>query len=67
MTSMGKPSATKFSGTYVVKIGAQPAGRGKVVFRLYEIAFYNCMFREVEVTAKQPPIASSTAFRSTSL
>jgi uncharacterized RDD family membrane protein YckC len=28
----------KFAGTYVVKIVTQPAGEGKIVLRLYEIA-----------------------------
>lgn len=41
----------KFAGTYVVKTDARPAGEGKIVFRLYEIALYNFMFREVQVEA----------------
>jgi uncharacterized RDD family membrane protein YckC len=41
----------KFAGTYVVKTDARPAGEGRIVFRLYEIALYNFMFREVQVEA----------------
>ena len=41
----------KFAGTYVVKADARPAGKGKIVFRLYEISLYNFMFREVQVEA----------------
>ena len=41
----------KFAGTYVVKTDARPAGGGKTVFRLYEIALYNFIFREVQVEA----------------
>ena len=40
----------KFAGTYVVRADAQPAGKGRIVFRMYEIALYNCLFREVEKT-----------------
>jgi hypothetical protein len=43
----------KFANTYVVKVQAQPAGRGKIVFRSYEILFYNCLFREVEANPNQ--------------
>ena len=43
----------KFAGTYVVKTEAQPAGGGKIVFSLYEIALYNFMFREIQVEATQ--------------
>ena len=39
----------KFAGTYVVKANAKPAGQGRIVFRYYEIWFYNCLFREVDV------------------
>ena len=38
----------KFAYTYVVKVKAQAAGNGRIVFRHYEILFYNCLFREVE-------------------
>lgn len=44
----GQALRDKFAGTYVVKNDAQPAGEGRIVFRLYEIALYNCIFREVE-------------------
>jgi uncharacterized RDD family membrane protein YckC len=38
----------KFAGTYVVKVGAQPAGQGRITFRRYSIFYYNWLFREVE-------------------
>jgi uncharacterized RDD family membrane protein YckC len=41
----------KFAKTYVVKAKAQPAGRGKIVVRYWEICFYNFLFREVVVDA----------------
>jgi uncharacterized RDD family membrane protein YckC len=43
----------KFAGTYVVKINAQPSGKGTIVYRMYEVALYNCMFREVELSVAQ--------------
>jgi uncharacterized RDD family membrane protein YckC len=43
----------KFANTYVVKTKAQPAGRGKIVVRYYEILFYNFLFREVVVNSEQ--------------
>ena len=39
----------KLAGTYVVRKDARPAGTGKIVYRHYEILFYNFLFREVEV------------------
>ena len=38
----------KLAGTYVVMRRAVPAGRGKIVYRPYEILFYSFLFREVE-------------------
>lgn len=38
----------KFANTYVVKVNAQAAGIGRIVFRHYDILSYNCLFREVE-------------------
>ena len=38
----------KFACTYVVNINAQPSGKGRIVYSMYEIALYNCIFREVE-------------------
>ena len=40
----------KFAQTYVVRRNAQPAGEGKVVYRRYEVWFYNFLFREVEAS-----------------
>lgn len=37
----------KFAGTYVINKWAQPAGRGKVVYRSYSMMF-NFIFREVK-------------------
>ena len=39
----------KFTGTYVVKRLAEPAGNGKVVYRSYDIVGLNFVFREVEI------------------
>jgi len=39
----------KFTGTYVVKRLAEPAGTGKVVYRSYDIVGLNFVFREVEI------------------
>lgn len=39
----------KLAGTYVVSKEATPAGTGKIVYRRYEVLFYNFLFREVEV------------------
>ena len=39
----------KFTQTYVVKLQAEPAGRGKLVYHYYEICGYNFLFREVEI------------------
>jgi uncharacterized RDD family membrane protein YckC len=39
----------KFAQTYVVRLGAEPAGRGKLVYHYYEICGYNFLFREVEI------------------
>jgi uncharacterized RDD family membrane protein YckC len=39
----------KLARTYVVKVGAQPMGKGKIVLRYYEVFFYNFLVREVEV------------------
>ncbi|HEV3200656.1 MAG TPA: RDD family protein [Bryobacteraceae bacterium] len=39
----------KFTQTYVVKLQAEPAGRGKLVHHYYEICGYNFLFREVEI------------------
>jgi uncharacterized RDD family membrane protein YckC len=46
----------KFANTYVVKSGATPVGKGRIVFRNYEIICYNFLFREVvaEETAQDP-------------
>ena len=59
----GQTLRDKFTGTYVVKEDAQPAGQGRIVFRLYEIAFYNCIFREVDamVAASQQIGMAQTA------
>jgi uncharacterized RDD family membrane protein YckC len=38
----------KFANTYVVRVNAQAAGSGRIVFRHYHILSYNCLFREVE-------------------
>lgn len=40
----------KLAGTYVVSKDARPAGTGKIVYRRYDILFYNFLFREVETT-----------------
>jgi uncharacterized RDD family membrane protein YckC len=42
----------KFSNTYVVKLKAQPAGRGKIVVKYYEILFLNFLCREVVVSTQ---------------
>jgi hypothetical protein len=39
----------KFANTYVIRAAAQSSGTGKVVFRQYDILFYNFLFREVEM------------------
>ena len=39
----------KLAGTYVVMRQAVPAGRGKIVYRPYEILFYSFLFREVDI------------------
>jgi uncharacterized RDD family membrane protein YckC len=44
----------KFASTYVVKEKSQPAGQRKLGFRYYEIFFYNCLFREVEIDPTAP-------------
>lgn len=43
----------KLAGTYVVRKDARPAGTGKIVYRRYDILFYNFLFREVEVETAQ--------------
>jgi uncharacterized RDD family membrane protein YckC len=37
----------KFAGTYVIDKDAQPAGRGKIVYRTYSL-LWNFLFREVQ-------------------
>jgi|SRR5712691_6870931 len=39
----------KFAETYVIKRNAEPVGRGRLVYRYYEILGYNFLFREIEV------------------
>jgi len=39
----------KFANTYVVRATAQSGGVGRIVFRQYDILFYNFLFREVEI------------------
>jgi hypothetical protein len=41
----------KYAHTYVIKVSAEPAGTGKVIFRYYEILGYNFLFREVAIPA----------------
>jgi hypothetical protein len=43
----------KFAATYVVRGTAVPAGSGKIIYRQYDIASYNCLFREVEADLHQ--------------
>ncbi len=43
----------KFASTYVVKLNAQVAGRGKIIFRRYSIMGWNLLFREVDRTANR--------------
>jgi uncharacterized RDD family membrane protein YckC len=38
----------KFASTYVVKIGAKPAGAGNVVFRHYDLFGFALVLREIE-------------------
>jgi hypothetical protein len=46
----------KFANTYVVKLNAQAAGSGRIVFREYHVLFYNCLFREVEAIPERESI-----------
>jgi uncharacterized RDD family membrane protein YckC len=43
----------KVAQTYVVKMRAQPAGRGRLVYQYYEILGYNFQFRDVETEDAQ--------------
>jgi uncharacterized RDD family membrane protein YckC len=43
----------KFAATYVVRGTAVLAGSGKIIYRQYDIASYNCLFREVEADLHQ--------------
>ena len=45
----------KLAGTYVVRKDARPAGIGQIVYRRYDILFYNLLFREVEVETTPTP------------
>jgi uncharacterized RDD family membrane protein YckC len=43
----------KLARTYVVKAGAQPIGKGKIVFRYYEVFLWNLLVREVQIPEEQ--------------
>jgi uncharacterized RDD family membrane protein YckC len=45
----------KFAHTYVVRLKAQSAGTGKLIFRPYEICGWNFLFQEVEAQATAGP------------
>lgn len=53
----------RFASTHVVKEKSQPVGQGKVVFNYYDIFFYNCLFREVEVDPTTPRSTSAAVSR----
>lgn len=42
----------KIAQTYVIKLGAEPAGRGRLVYRYWEICGYNLLVREVVVESE---------------
>ena len=45
----------KWSGTYVVRVGAEPIDRGPIVARRYGIMGFNIVFAEVARTRPQTP------------
>jgi hypothetical protein len=44
-------------------LGPLPAGQGRVVFSHYDLFFYNCLFREVEVDPTAPRSTSAAVSR----
>jgi uncharacterized RDD family membrane protein YckC len=51
----------KIAQTYVIKEGAQPAGKGRLVYRYWEICGYNLLVREVVVEEPEAALAKANS------
>jgi uncharacterized RDD family membrane protein YckC len=47
----------KFTRTYVIRSGASPIGKGRLVYRYYEVCGWNLLIREVAVDEAQGAVA----------